>query len=97
VQLVTRVGINTGTLVGGTVGAGGRLGYTVHGDNVNLAAQIEQLNKKYDSRILVSQSTVDMAGAAFTFERIGEVTIRGRLRSVVIYRVIGPHSVFEQH
>ncbi len=96
VALATRVGINTGTMVGGTVGAGGRLGYKVHGDDVNLAAQIEQLNKKYGSLILVSQSTVDLASAAFTFERIGKVTIRGRVRSAVIYRVIGPHSVFER-
>ena len=32
-------------IVGGLVGTGDRLGYTVHGDEVNLAARLEQLNK----------------------------------------------------
>ena len=38
--LRARVGIATGPVVGGTVGGGERLGYTVHGDTVNLAARL---------------------------------------------------------
>ena len=87
VRLPTRVGINTGRIVGGTVGSAGRLGFTVHGDDVNVAARLEQLNKRYRTRILVSQATVDLAGEDFTFMPVGEVTVRGRLEPVVVYRV----------
>ena len=38
-----RIGLNTGLLVAGNVGGGGRQSYTVHGDTVNLAARLEAL------------------------------------------------------
>ncbi len=92
VTLATRVGINTGAAVCGTVGAQGRLGFTVHGDDVNLAARIEQMNKELGTRILVAESTVKLTGSRFEFRRVGELPVRGRRQSVVVYRVIGPHN-----
>ena len=92
VTLATRVGINTGVAVCGTVGAQGRLGFTVHGDHVNLAARIEQMNKELGTRILVAESTVELTGSRFEFRRVGELPVRGRRQSVVVYRVIGPHN-----
>jgi adenylate cyclase len=87
-HLRSRIGINSGVVVGGLVGTPDRLGYTVHGDDVNLAARLEQLNKDYDTAMLVSESTRKLAGAgAFPFLKIGEVQVRGRHSDTTIYTV----------
>jgi adenylate cyclase len=85
VRMRTRCGINSGRIVTGAVGARNRLLYTVHGDEVNIAARLEQLNKKYATYILATDSTVRGAGAEFAFRRVDEVTVRGRATPTVIY------------
>ena len=88
ITLNSRVGINSGVVVGGLVGTGERLGYTVHGDEVNLAARLEQLNKEYGTRIIVSGRTRELAkDGPFEFEQMGETKVRGRKAPVTIYTV----------
>ncbi len=84
-RMRTRCGINTGRIVTGAVGARNRLLYTVHGDEVNIAARLEQLNKKYATYILATESTVRGAGAGFAFRRIDAVVVRGRASPTEIY------------
>lgn len=87
VKLRARVGIATGTVVGGTVGGEDRLGYTLHGDTVNLAARLEEMNKVFGSRILVSSRTAELlGGSGVPLRDRGVVAVRGFSR---------PHRVFE--
>ncbi len=87
VEFITRVGINSGPVIAGPVGAEHRLIYTVHGDAVNLAARLEALNKERGTHILVSESTRQLAGNGFAFTALGEVTVRGRSEPVRVYTV----------
>jgi len=87
VRFETRIGINTGTVLAGAVGAKERLNYTVHGDAVNVAARLQELNKGYHTRILVADATRRLAGAGFAFRRVDEAAIRGHAAPVEVYTV----------
>lgn len=88
-KLLTRCGVNSGEIVVGAIGSKERLSFTVHGDQVNVAARLEQLNKQYGSYILVGENTVQTCGSEFDFEEAGEVTVRGRKAPTKIYTVKG--------
>lgn len=81
----TRVGVSTGRVVGGTVGGGERLGYTVHGDTVNLAARLEALNKERHSRMLIDGFTADRLGGSVPLRSHGAVMVRGLPVAVRVY------------
>jgi len=53
------IGINTGVVIAGTIGGGGKLEFTLIGDTVNVAARVEELTKTTGDAILLTQQTVD--------------------------------------
>jgi len=91
IHFATRIGISTGSVIGGSVGAGRRLTFTLLGDTVNLAARLEELNKEHGTRILVSQSTREACGDSFVFAALGSVAVRGRSDKVTVFS-IDPHG-----
>ncbi len=76
--LRTRCGINTGEVVVGAFGSSDRLLFTVHGDEVNIAARLEQMNKDYGTYVLVSDAAIRQCSNEYDLEEMGEVTVRGR-------------------
>jgi len=81
-----RVGMNTGTMIVGDAGGAERSDYTVLGDAVNLAARLESANKAVGTRMMVTQRTVDLAGASrFLFRPVGRLQVVGKSEGIMTY------------
>jgi adenylate cyclase len=83
-RIRVRIGLNTGSVVAGNVGGGGRQSYTVHGDAVNLAARLEALCKEHGTSLLISTATAKaLPGAKLV--PVGTVGVRGLAEPVAVY------------
>lgn len=84
-KIRARIGIDSGQVVAGAVGAAGRLSYTVYGNSVNLAARLEMLNKDFGTYLLVSENTARLAGDNMGLRVVGETSIRGQAEAIKVY------------
>ena len=89
-ELHVRVGLNSGPMVFGNMGSRGHLSLTVMGDNVNLGARLEGVNKQYGTAILASEATVVAAGDTIVTRELDVVRVKGKDETVRIYEVLGP-------
>jgi adenylate cyclase len=85
------IGINTGDMMVGNLGSEQLFDYTVAGDGVNVGARVESLNKEYptETSIIISESTYLAAQDALDVRRLGEATVKGKTRPIVVYELRG--------
>jgi adenylate cyclase len=80
------VGVNSGRVVVGTIGGGGRRDFTVIGDPVNTAARVEAATRLTGDDILITETTLLALGPnAAGFEERPDVPLKGKSETVRLY------------
>jgi adenylate cyclase len=85
-----RCGLHSANVFVGNLGSSARMKYGVLGDGVNLASRLEELNKRYDTEVLISEAVLKQNNAESTFvvRPIDLVVVKGRKMPTPIYEVL---------
>lgn len=86
-QLPTRIGLHSGQILLGNIGAGDHYEYRPVGDIVNTAARIEGLNKYLGTRILASEEVITQLDN-FLVREIGKFLLVGKSKPLIIYELL---------
>jgi adenylate cyclase len=86
--LLTRIGINTGSMVAGNMGTGNKMNYTIMGNAVNLAARLEGVNKQYGTWILASDDTIRETQGKLLTRTLDRVRVVGINEPARLYELI---------
>ena len=81
------IGIHSGELIAGNIGAPQRMEYTVVGDTVNVCSRIEGLTKRLGHRILLSDATANLVGRDHPLRELDTLPVKGRKRPVRLFTV----------
>ena len=79
------IGVNSGTVVAGTVGGGGRLEFTVIGDPVNTAARVQQATRETGDAVLLTEATRALLHDPPPLLPRGSIELRGKRERVRVH------------
>ncbi|MFQ6022871.1 MAG: adenylate/guanylate cyclase domain-containing protein [Acidiferrobacterales bacterium] len=87
------IGIHSGDAIVGTMGPPSSPNFSAIGDNVNIAARLEDQSKVYDCTLVVSAITAERAGIDLSRFPRYEAPVRGRGEPVTVYAVPDPVDI----
>jgi class 3 adenylate cyclase len=98
-ELSVGVGVNTGQVVAGTIGGGGRVDFTVIGDAVNTAARVESATRQTGDDVLITEATrAALADPGDAWTPRPPVALKGKTEPVALYAPAGkPRSARFEH
>jgi adenylate cyclase len=86
--LALHIGVNTGPVVAGRIGATADAAYAVTGDTVNTASRLQSAAPS--GEILIGDATYQLTHHAFAFAPREEIPLKGKSEPVGVHRVLGP-------
>ena len=81
------IGINTGSVMLGTLGVPDRMEGSVISDTVNLSARLEELTKFYKVPLIISRETEETLSKTISRREIDEIDVKGKTNKVRIFEV----------
>ena len=86
-RLAIGVGVNSGPVVAGTVGGGGRLEFTVIGDAVNTASRVEAATRETGDEVLITEATRCLLtrNHGLDWDERPAIDLKGKSERVVMY------------
>ena len=91
--LQIRVGVNTGVVVAGSIGGGGRLNFSVIGDPVNVAARTEKATRQTGDDVLITAATAERPRSDFELQDRPGITMKGIDEPVTLYAPTVPDEI----
>ncbi|MGI0014808.1 MAG: adenylate/guanylate cyclase domain-containing protein, partial [Nitrososphaera sp.] len=86
-NLPTRVGVHSGQIFLGNIGAGDHYEYGPTGDTVNTASRMDGLNKYLGTEILVSEEVTDQLDGFLTRE-LGKFRLKGKAQPIAVHELL---------
>jgi adenylate cyclase len=93
--LRTRVGLHTGVVCVGNVGSEQRFDYAAVGENTNLAARLEGLNRHLGTAVLATREIQRVVEDKMTTRLIGHFQVKGFVRAIEVHELLGPREMAE--